>query len=186
MSRSPGQRNNPVLHGEEALEVLHTLAEREPNVAHIILDLGQRILRMEGTSIRNGMNYHEDSSDMASYAVAFTHPHRNINFVGFLTSQQTGSLENMSGTISESVLESEKRLGVRYKTLTTCYKVQPVKARETGIISAESKSRTLDRYSISSAKSTIYGAEMLTLRDTPRSTLGASLDQGGGVRGTRL
>ena len=89
MSRSPGQRNNPVLHGEEALEVLHTLAEREPNVAHIILDLGQRILRMEGTSIRNGMNYHEDSSDMASYAVAFTHPHRNINFVGFLTSQQT-------------------------------------------------------------------------------------------------
>ncbi len=89
MPREKGQPNNPVLRGEDALEVLNALAERETNASHIILGLGQRVLGLEGTSIRSGMDRDEDGRDMPTYAIAFTHPHRDTNFLAFLTSRQT-------------------------------------------------------------------------------------------------
>ena len=88
MPRSPGQPNNPVLRGEDAQEALHALADREARYAGIILVLGQRILGLEGVGLRNGMERNPDGTDMDSYAIAFTYPPRNINFVGFLTNQQ--------------------------------------------------------------------------------------------------
>ena len=88
MPRTTGQRNNPVLLGEDAQEALHALAEREEPYAPVILELGQRLLDLDGVGLRNGMGRNPNGSDMASYAIAFTHPFRNITFVGFLTCQQ--------------------------------------------------------------------------------------------------
>lgn len=88
MPRRRGQPNTPVSRGEDALEALHALAERETNYAHVILNWGQRLLDLEGVSLRNGMNREADGSDMSSYAIAFTHPIRNTTFVGFLTNRQ--------------------------------------------------------------------------------------------------
>ena len=88
MPRRAGQPNNPVLRGEDAQDALHALADREARYAGIILELGQRILGLEGVGLRNGMERNPDGTDMDSYAIAFTYPPRNINFVGFLTNQQ--------------------------------------------------------------------------------------------------
>ncbi len=89
MPRRRGQLNNPVLRGEDASEVLHALAERETTASRIILNLGQRILDLEGVNLRNGMDREADGLDMASYAVVFTHPQRDTNFVAFLSDRQT-------------------------------------------------------------------------------------------------
>ena len=89
MPRRPGQPNNPVLRGEDAQDALPALAEREARYARVILELGQRILDLEGVGLRNGMERNADGSDMDSYAIAFTYPPRNINFVAFLTDQQS-------------------------------------------------------------------------------------------------
>ena len=89
MPRRAGQPNNPVLRGEDAQGALHALADREARYAGIILELGQWILDLEGVGLRNGMERNPDGTDMDSYAIAFTYPPRNINFVAFLTNQQT-------------------------------------------------------------------------------------------------
>lgn len=89
MPRRPGQPNNPVLRGEDAQDALHALAEREARYARVILELGQRILDLEGVGLRNGMERNADGSDMDSYAIAFTYSPRSINFVAFLTDQQS-------------------------------------------------------------------------------------------------
>ena len=90
MPRRPGQPNNLVLRGEDARGALHALADREARYAGIILELGQRILDLEGVGLRNGMERNPDGTDMNSYAIAFTYPdgNRNITFICFLTDQQ--------------------------------------------------------------------------------------------------
>ena len=162
MPREKGQRNNPVLRGEDALEVLNALAERETNASHIILGLGQRVLGLEGTSIRSGMDRNEDGRDMPTYAIAFTHPHRDTNFLAFLTSRQTwkpGEHGQLAFGIRIRVKETFK---AHTQDLTACCKAQPRKVLETGTISAEPMIRSSDPCSISSGRSTNSGTDECT------------------------
>ena len=85
-----GQRRQPILVGEDAIEALQRLAQLNPGQSELIEDLGRRILDLPCDGLREQVG-----GQQRTYNIAFVRPHserrRQLAFATFIAPSYRGS-----------------------------------------------------------------------------------------------
>lgn len=85
-----GQRTQPILVAEEAVEALQRLAELNPGQSELIVDLGRRILELPCDGLRE-----QTGNQQRTYNIAFIRPRsqrrRQLAFAAFTAPSYRGS-----------------------------------------------------------------------------------------------